>query len=75
MKLAILAAAVPLLAGCTAVPPADLAMSADPTDPQIGLTDVHYHPVVNYRHREPTGPANWRRLNDRLSPAGQGEEL
>lgn len=36
----------------------------------MGLGDVRYHPVVaDYRHREPTDPQNWRKLNDDLSPA------
>ncbi|WP_280113336.1 hypothetical protein [Allomesorhizobium alhagi] len=39
----------------------------------MGIRDVHYNPVVaDYHHREPVDPQNWRRLNERLSPANGG---
>ena len=60
------------LAGCTSVPPKAALAPFSPADPAYGITDVHYHPVVNYVHREPTDPQNWRKLNDDLSPAGKG---
>ncbi len=56
------------LAGCTAVQPPVLP-AYGPADPAVGITDTHYHPVVDYVHREPTEPQNWRKLNDDLSPA------
>jgi len=61
------------LAGCAGVPPEAALPILSPADPLTGVTDVHYHPVVNYVHREPTDPQNWRKLNDDLSPAGKGE--
>jgi hypothetical protein len=54
------------LSGCTAVPPPVLP-AFGPDDPAYGITDAHYHPVVNYVHREPTDPQNWRKLNDDLT--------
>lgn len=67
MKLSIVGAlgASLALAGCTAVPPPVLP-AFSPADPAYGITDTHYHPVVNYVHREPTDPQNWRKLNDDL---------
>lgn len=59
------------MAGCTAVPP-EATPAFDPADAALGITDTHYHPVVDYTHREPTGPRGWRRLNDELSPANEG---
>ncbi|EHH03672.1 hypothetical protein [Mesorhizobium amorphae] len=60
------------LAGCNAVPPEAALPAFSPADPAFGITNTHYHPVVNYVHREPTDPQDWRRLNDNLSPAGKG---
>jgi len=60
------------LAGCSAVLPEAALPTLSPADPAYGITDAHYHPVVNYIHREPTDPQNWRKLNDNLSPAGKG---
>lgn len=59
------------LAGCNATTP-EVIPALSPADPTYGITDSHYHPVVNYTHREPTDPRNWRKLNDDLSPAGKG---
>lgn len=61
-----------ILAGCNAVPP-EVMPAFTPADSAYGITDSHYHPVVNYTHREPTDPQNWRKLNDDLSPADKGE--
>jgi hypothetical protein len=69
-RLAMLAASV-AVAGCTATPP-DILPAFNPSDPRMGLRDAHYRPVVNYTHREPVDPKNWRRLNDDLSPAKPG---
>lgn len=60
------------LAGCAAGAPLDMPMAADPADPALGLAARPYSGVVNYRHRDPVDPKNWRRLNDDLAPAGQG---
>ena len=74
MKSACLAMLASLsVAACTATTPPDVLPAFNPADPVMGLREAHYHPaVVNYRHREPVGPENWRRLNDRLSPANRG---
>lgn len=57
----------------TTLPPNPIAASADPADPDNGVHAATYSPVLGgYQHRSPTGPDNWRELNDRLSPAGKG---
>jgi hypothetical protein len=62
-----------LAAGCAASPPPDVLPHFNPADPAMGLRDARYSPVLgNYQPRRPTGPENWRRLNDRLSPANGG---
>jgi hypothetical protein len=60
------------LAGCNTVPLEAALPAFSPADPAYGITNTHHHGVVNYVHREPTDPQNWRRLNDKLSPAGKG---
>lgn len=73
MRFLVAATLTSLAAGCAATPPLpDTAMALAPTNAQAGLTDTHFHPVVNYTHREPVDPQNWRDLNRRLSPAEQG---
>lgn len=58
-------------AGCSASPP-DLLPVFNPADPAMGLRDARYAPVLGDFHpRRPTGPENWRRLNDNLSPANR----
>ncbi len=60
------------LAGCAATPP-DTLPAFNPSDPALGIRDVHYHPVVaDYEHRVPVEPQNWRQQNERLSPANPG---
>lgn len=60
-------------AGCAATTPLDVIPAFNPADPIMGIRDAHYHPVVvDYHHRQPVDPENWRRLNDRLSPANRG---
>ncbi|WP_157020033.1 hypothetical protein [Mesorhizobium xinjiangense] len=70
MKLSFLAVFAPLsLAACAATPPAVLPMF-NAADPRLGPRDTHYHPVVvDYTHREPVEPEDWRRLNEQLSPS------
>jgi hypothetical protein len=71
-SLAMLAASLSA-AGCASSAPPDVLPSFNAADPVMGLRDVHYHPViVDYRHREPVDPQNWRKLNDSLSPALPG---
>ena len=61
------------VAGCTATTPPDVIPTFNPADPIMGIRDAHYHPVVvDYHHRQPVDPENWRRLNERLSPANRG---
>jgi hypothetical protein len=61
-----------LAAGCVASPLPDLLPALNPADPVMGLRDVRYSPVLGDFHpRRPTGPDNWRRLNDKLSPANR----
>jgi hypothetical protein len=62
------------VAGCAATAPQDVVPAFNPADPIIGIRDVHYHPVVvDYQHRNPVGPQDWRRLNERLSPSNGGQ--
>jgi hypothetical protein len=74
MKFASLAAITSLaIAGCTATIPPNVLPAFNPADPEMGIRDTHYHPVVvDYNHREPVDPQNWRRLNEELSPAKPG---
>jgi uncharacterized protein YcfL len=61
------------VAGCAATTPPNVLPAFNPADPIMGIRDIHYHPVVvDYRHREPVDPQNWRRLNEGLSPANGG---
>jgi hypothetical protein len=71
---AIAALLAPLLAaGCAASAPPDVLPAFNPADPAMGLRDARYSPVLGDFHpRRPTGPENWRRLNDNLSPAKRG---
>lgn len=71
MKFASLAILASLsVAGCAATTPPDVLRVFNPADPAMGIRDAHYHPVIaDYHHREPVDPQNWRRLNERLSPA------
>lgn len=58
------------VAGCAATTPPDVLPAFNPADPIMGVRDTAYRPVVaNYNHREPVDPENWRRLNERVSPA------
>jgi hypothetical protein len=57
------------VAGCAATPPADILPDFNPANAATGLRDARYRPVVNYVHREPVDPKNWRRLNDELAPS------
>ncbi|TIR18471.1 MAG: hypothetical protein E5X64_21510 [Mesorhizobium sp.] len=62
-----------LVAGCAATTPPDILPAFNPADPAMGVRDAHYHPaVVDYRHREPVDPQNWRRLNEERSSANPG---
>ena len=62
-----------LVAGCAATTPPDVLPAFNPSDPVMGIRDTHYHPVLaDYHSREPVDPQNWRRLNDKLSPANNG---
>lgn len=75
MKLPLLAVLAPLsLAACATKPPPDVLPAFSPADPALGIRGTHYHPViVDYTHREPVEPEDWRRLNERLSPANRGD--
>lgn len=71
-SLAVLSASLSV-AGCAATTPPNILPAYNPADPAMGIRDTHYHPVVvDYSHREPVDPQNWRDLNDRLSPAKGG---
>lgn len=60
-------------AGCAASLPPDVLPIFNPSDPVMGLRDARYTPVLGDFHpRRPTGPQNWRRLNDDLSRANRG---
>lgn len=60
-------------AGCASSPPPNVLPAFNAADPVMGLRDTHYHPViVDYHHREPVDPENWRRQNEQLSPAQPG---
>ncbi len=74
MKFASLAILVSLsVAGCAATTPPDIVPAFNPADPLTAIRDAHYRPVItDYHHREPVDPQNWRRLNERLSPANGG---
>jgi hypothetical protein len=72
-SLAMLGASL-LVASCSATTPPDVLPAFSPADPVLGLRETRHRPVVNYVHREPVGPENWRRLNDDLSPAKPGAE-
>lgn len=62
-----------LVAGRAATTPPDILPAFNPADPAMGVRDAHYHPaVVDYRHREPVDPQNWRRPNQERSPANPG---
>jgi hypothetical protein len=62
-----------LVAGCAATTPPDFLPAFNPADPAMGVRDAHYHPaVVDYRHREPVDPQNWRRLNEERSSTKPG---
>jgi hypothetical protein len=61
-----------LAGGCAASSPPDLLPSFNPADPALGLRSARYAPVLgDFEPRRPTGPENWRDLNDRLSPANR----
>ena len=74
MKIANLAILASLfVAGCAATTPPDILAAFNPADPVMGIRDTHYHPViVDYNHREPVDPQNWRRLNEENSPSKPG---
>ncbi|RUM95732.1 hypothetical protein EET67_21650 [Pseudaminobacter arsenicus] len=73
MKLASVAVLASLsVAGCTATNPPNVLPDFNPADPIMGLREAHHHSVIDYRHREPTEPKNWRQLNDRLAPGNEG---
>lgn len=67
-SLAMLSASLSI-AGCAATTPPTLLPSYNPVDPAMGIHETGYRPVLDYNRREPVDPQNWRRLNDRLSPA------
>jgi hypothetical protein len=69
-KLAMLLASL-TVAGCAATPP-NVLPDFNPADPAMGLRETRYPGVINYTHREPVDPQNWRQQNDRLSPANPG---
>lgn len=73
MKIAAFAVLASLsVAGCTATTPPDILPVVNAADPQAGLRPAVYEPVVaNYNHRTPVEPGNWRRMNERLSPANR----
>jgi hypothetical protein len=75
MKLPPLAMLVASLsaAGCASSPPPEVLPAFNPADPVMGLRDTHYRPVIiDYHHRDPVDPQNWRRQNEQLSPAQPG---
>lgn len=69
-SLAMLGASL-IVAGCTATPP-NVLPDFNPADPVLGLRETRYPGVINYTHREPVDPQNWRQRNDSLSPAQSG---
>ena len=74
--LPIAALCAPLFAaGCAASSPPAVLPIFNPADPVMGLRDARYSPVLGgFNPRRPTGPENWRRLNDSLSPANRGKD-
>jgi hypothetical protein len=74
MKIANLAILASLfVAGCASSSLPDVLPQFSPADPDMGLRETHYHPaIVDYQHREPVDPQNWRKLNEDLSPAQPG---
>ncbi|MEP9389961.1 hypothetical protein [Mesorhizobium sp. KR9-304] len=74
MKIANLAVLASLfVAGCAATTPPDILPAFNAADPVMGIRDTHYHSViVDYHHREPVDPQNWRRLNEERSPSKPG---
>lgn len=61
------------LAGCATSNPPEVLPAFNPADPALGIRQTRYRPVVaDYNHRVPVDPENWRRLNERLSPANRG---
>lgn len=74
MRLLLVAAILPLfLVACASTPLPDVLPALGAADPMLGVTRAHYHSViVDYTHREPVEPENWRRLNERQSPSGAG---
>ena len=57
-------------AGCSqTLPPPDQSAVLLSANPALGVRNIHHHPVVNYVHRTPAEPKNWRQSNDDLSPA------
>jgi len=63
-----------VVAGCGATPSPEIVPLLSPADPGIGQRHVQYSPVLGgYQPRKPTGPDDWRKLNDRLSPGYGGE--
>ncbi len=69
-SLAMLGASL-IVAGCTATPP-NVLPDFNPADPVLGLRETRYPGVINYTHREPVDPQNWRQRNDSLSPDRSG---
>jgi hypothetical protein len=60
-------------AGCVSSQPPDVLPAFNAADSLMGLRATHYHPVVvDYHHRDPLDPQNWRKLNEKLSPAQSG---
>jgi len=62
-----------LLAGCSASPIFDPVVISDPTEPTLAVAPPEYQSVLGgFRARRPQAPADWRQLNDDLSPAKPG---
>lgn len=72
-SIAALAASL-LVAGCAVSSPPEILPLFNPANPAAGLRDARYSPALgDYQPRRPTGPDDWRGLNDRLSPARKGQ--
>ncbi len=68
MKFTFLVALPILLGGCATTLPMN-PIIADPVDPTASIKPSHYHnPLAGYTHRDPVGPAPWRKLNDDAAP-------
>ena len=74
LAFALVAFAIPLLAGCTGTERTLLAGS-DPSDPGIPVSAVRYRSTTaSYVSQRPVVPAPWGRSNERTAPPPKSEK-